>query len=98
MKTCPFIFAGFCVLVVGAIPVRAGEAFDFCIQQSSNLGNFSSYDNLTNFCKCFDYVFTTSFTQEQKIALGGMALLNITPPEMTKFVYKAKEKCSGYFR
>ena len=99
MKTHPFLFAGFCVLVVGAIPVRAGEGFNTCMQNPLQFGNFSTYNNVTNFCKCFDYVFSTSFpTKEQRSELGLTMLANVIPQEVMKFAYTAKEKCFGYIR
>jgi len=101
MKTYTFLAAGLTALIVDALPVKAGQYFDNCIQSVGQgaMDKFSSYENVTSFCKCFEYVIVTSMSQEQMQHSGMMVLLGAgQTPELMQTTYKAKQKCSVYMR
>lgn len=84
----------FSIAIIAPAPSKAGRLYDLCITQP--MGRFSSFDNMSLFCKCFQYAITKNLSPYMLKALinnWGEAT-----EEHTKAMFAVRQKCGSYVR
>lgn len=90
------IFTFGSLALIAPTPSKAGPFYNWCL--SNLMGpKFSSFENLSSFCKCFQYVLDTEASPD--IQEGLMAnRRGEMPQELVKATFSVKGKCKAYIK
>ena len=90
-------FAFGSLTLIAPTPSQAGPIYNQCLSDFAGASKISSFENLSSFCKCYQYVIKTEispYMQEAIIARKGGEV----PQEVVKAIYSIKSKCKAYIK